>query len=139
MRQIERSIFDLRRGVPVLVRGRDRDTLVAPLEGLTDETMIIFTSDNGGLYKRYDYQPAADDLVATQSPLRGEKGTLFEGGVRVPLIIKYPPMTRAGTVSHEPAISHDFYPTFIELAGGQLPSNQPTVNSESTKAQPISS
>ncbi len=87
--------------------------------------MIIFTSDNGGLHKRYDYQPAADDIVATQAPLRGEKGTLFEGGVRVPLIIKYPPMTRAGTVSSEPTITHDFYPTFVDLAGGKLPVNQP--------------
>ncbi len=93
--------------------------------GLTEQTMVIFTSDNGGLYKRYDYQPAADDIVATQAPLRGEKGTLFEGGVRVPLIIKYPPMTRAGSLSSEPTISHDFYPTFVDLAGGKLPRNQP--------------
>ena len=103
--------------------GRIVDAVEA--EGLTDETMIIFTSDNGGLHKRYDYPPAADDIVATQAPLRGEKGTLFEGGVRVPLIIKYPPMTRAGTVSREPTITHDFYPTFVDLAGGKLPVNQP--------------
>ena len=94
-------------------------------EGLTDSTMIVFTSDNGGLYKRYDYQATADDLVSSLAPLRGEKGSLFEGGVRVPMIVKYPPLVRGGTVSHEPAISHDFYPTFVELAGGQLPSNQP--------------
>jgi len=103
--------------------GRIVDAVEA--EGLTGKTMIVFTSDNGGLYKRYDYRSAADDIVATQAPLRGEKGTLFEGGVRVPLIIKYPPMTRAGTVSHEPTISHDFYPTFVDLAGGKLPENQP--------------
>ncbi|ROO28579.1 GTP cyclohydrolase II RibA [Salinisphaera orenii] len=47
MRQIERSIFDLRRGVPVLVRGRDRDTLVAPLEGLTDETLTRLRATTG--------------------------------------------------------------------------------------------
>ncbi|MDF1813761.1 MAG: sulfatase [Verrucomicrobiales bacterium] len=92
--------------------------------GLSDNTMIVFTSDNGGLYRRYDYREHADDNVATQAPLKGEKGSLHEGGVRVPLIIKYPPMTKPGTVCAEPAISHDFYPTFVDLAGGSLPANQ---------------
>ncbi|QDT29228.1 Arylsulfatase [Gimesia panareensis] len=93
-------------------------------EGLTNETMIVFTSDNGGLYRRYDYRPQADDNVSTQAPLKGEKGSLHEGGVRVPLIVKYPPMVKAGTVCAEPTISYDFYPTFVELAGGTLPKNQ---------------
>ncbi len=92
--------------------------------GITEKTMIVFTSDNGGLYRRYDYRPAADDNVATQDPLKGEKGTLYEGGVRVPLIVKYPPVVKANSVCAEPTISHDFYPTFVELAGGALPKNQ---------------
>lgn len=92
--------------------------------GLTEETMILFTSDNGGLYRRYDYRPAADDDVATQAPLKGEKGSLHEGGVRVPLVVKYPPKIEAGTECAEPTISYDFYPTFVELAGGSLPVNQ---------------
>ncbi|MDG2180624.1 MAG: sulfatase [Mariniblastus sp.] len=92
--------------------------------GITENTMIVFTSDNGGLYRRYDYRPAADDNVATQDPLKGEKGTLYEGGVRVPLIVKYPPVVKANSVCAEPTISHDFYPTFVELAGGVLPKNQ---------------
>eukprot|EP01047_Picozoa_sp_COSAG01_P000921 COSAG01_NODE_18_length_39884_cov_245.648184_29_plen_498_part_00 len=92
--------------------------------GITENTMIVFTSDNGGLYRRYDYRPAADDNVATQDPLKGEKGTLYEGGVRVPLIVKYPPVVKANSVCAEPTISHDFYPTFVELAGGALPKNQ---------------
>jgi arylsulfatase A len=94
-------------------------------EGLTERTMIIFTSDNGGLYRRYDYQAAADDTVATQAPLKGEKGSLYEGGVRVPLIVRYPPLTTAGTVCAEPTITYDFYPTFLDLADGSLPENQP--------------
>jgi len=92
--------------------------------GIADNTMIVFTSDNGGLYRRYDYREAADDNVTSMKPLKGEKGSLHEGGVRVPLIIKYPPLTKPGSISSEPTISYDFYPTFIELAGGKLPENQ---------------
>ena len=101
-------------------------------EGLTEETMIIFTSDNGGLYRRYDYRERADDNVASLAPLKGEKGSLHEGGVRVPLIVKYPPLAKAGAVCAEPAISYDFYPTFVDLAGGSLPQNQ-TIDGVSLK------
>ncbi len=92
--------------------------------GLTEQTMIVFTSDNGGLYRRYDYREAADDNVTSLKPLKGEKGSLHEGGVRVPLIIKYPPLTPAGGVCAEPTITYDFYPTIVDLAGGELPQNQ---------------
>jgi uncharacterized sulfatase len=92
--------------------------------GMEDNTMIVFTSDNGGLYRRYDYREAADDNVTSMAPLKGEKGSLHEGGVRVPLIIKYPPMTTPASVSNEPSISYDFFPTFVELADGKLPENQ---------------
>jgi uncharacterized sulfatase len=91
---------------------------------ITENTMIVFTSDNGGLYRRYDYRPAADDYVSTQDPLKGEKGSLHEGGVRVPLIVKYPSVVTPGSVCSEPTISHDFYSTFVELASGELPVNQ---------------
>jgi uncharacterized sulfatase len=102
--------------------GRILDTVEA--EGLTKRTMIVFTSDNGGLHRRYDYRARADDEVTSMAPLKGQKGSLHEGGVRVPLIVKYPPLTRPGTVCSEPTISYDFYPTFVDLAGGSLPANQ---------------
>ena len=92
--------------------------------GLTEKTMIVFTSDNGGLYRRYDYREEADDNVSSQAPLKGEKGSLHEGGVRVPLIVKYPPIVKPGTVCSEPTISYDFYPTFVDLAHGKLPAGQ---------------
>ena len=92
--------------------------------GLTKKTMIVFTSDNGGLYRRYDYQEEADDNVSSQAPLKGEKGSLHEGGVRVPLIVKYPPAVKPGTICSEPTISYDFYPTFVDLADGNLPVGQ---------------
>jgi uncharacterized sulfatase len=103
--------------------GRIVDAIEA--EGISQKTVVIFTSDNGGLYRRYDYRPEADDNVSSLAPLRGEKGSLHEGGVRVPLIIKYPPAIEAGTVCSEPTISYDFYPTFVDLADGVLPENQP--------------
>lgn len=100
--------------------------VVAAVEkaGATENTMIAFTSDNGGLYRRYDYQEHADDDVTSNAPLRGEKGQLYEGGIRVPLIVKYPAMVKGGTESSAITISYDFYPTFTELAGGSLPENQ---------------
>lgn len=100
--------------------------IVAAVEnaGLAERTMIVFTSDNGGLHRRYDYRPHADDDVTSNAPLRGEKGELYEGGIRVPLLVKYPPLVEAGTTSSTVAISHDFYPTFAEIAGADLPANQ---------------
>lgn len=92
--------------------------------GLTQRTMIVFTSDNGGLYRRYDYRPQADDTVADLAPLKGEKGSLHEGGIRVPMIVRYPGVTQPGSESDEPAITYDLYPTFLELAQGATPANQ---------------
>jgi uncharacterized sulfatase len=93
-------------------------------QGLTENTMIVFTSDNGGLIKRYDYNEQSDNIVSDLAPLKGEKGSLHEGGIRVPLIVKYPNMVKPGTTCSEPTISYDFYPTFVEVAGGSLPLNQ---------------
>jgi uncharacterized sulfatase len=93
-------------------------------DGLTERTMIVFTSDNGGLHRRYDYNPKVDPTVSDLAPLSGEKGTVYEGGIRVPLIVKYPPLVKAGTLCAEPTITYDFFPTFVELAKGKLPENQ---------------
>ena len=102
--------------------GRILDEVEA--QGLTKKTLIVFTSDNGGLYRRYDFREKADDTVTSLKPLKGEKGTLFEGGIRVPLIVKLPGNVKSGTICSEPTISYDFYPTFVELAQGKLPVNQ---------------
>ncbi len=83
-------------------------TLLAKLEqlGLSDNTVVIFFSDNGGL--------ARD---AAQTPLRGGKATLWEGGIRVPFIVRWPGVVRPGTKCAVPVISTDFYPTILEIAG----------------------
>ena len=80
---------------------------------IADETIVIFTSDNGG-----NVNSLVDGIPATNNaPLRGGKGTIYEGGLRVPLIIRLPGM-RSQRRSVDPVMSIDFYPTILELAGG---------------------
>lgn len=85
------------------------------------DTVVVFTSDNGGLHKRFG---GGGEAVTVNRPLRGEKGMSYEGGVRVPLIVRWPGQVPAGSVCRTPAVSHDFYPTFVELAGTPLPVGQ---------------
>ncbi|MDW7695762.1 sulfatase [Flammeovirgaceae bacterium SG7u.111] len=81
--------------------------------GLGDNTVIVFTSDNGGV--------AAGDAFATSNlPLRAGKGYQFEGGIREPYFIKAPGLTKAGAKNTSPASGTDFYPTILELAGLEL-------------------
>ncbi|MCK5766133.1 MAG: sulfatase [Bacteroidales bacterium] len=81
--------------------------------GISDNTVIIFTSDNGGLSTITNPNWTAPTSV---KPLRAGKGWCYEGGIRVPLIIKTPEMNMS-TVCDKPVISMDFYPTILELAG----------------------
>lgn len=79
--------------------------------GLSENTLIVFYSDNGGA------------AAATNNfRLRGAKGMPYEGGIRVPLIMKYPRKIKAGTVVSEPVTGVDFYPTLVALTGG-IPDN----------------
>lgn len=80
---------------------------------LDDNTIIIFTSDNGG-----------HGLWTSNYPWRGNKGNFYEGGIRVPLIIKWPGVTSPGSVSDVPVISTDFYPTMLQMADLPLMPNQ---------------
>ncbi|MEX1114698.1 MAG: sulfatase [Akkermansiaceae bacterium] len=86
--------------------------------GIADNTIIIFTSDNGGLSS---VRQGKGMVTATDNaPARAGKATLYEGGTRVPLIIKWPGVTPAGSTSSVPVISNDLYPTLLDMAG--LPS-----------------
>ena len=91
--------------------------IMATLErlGLRDNTIIVFTSDNGGLIGnsgRKDRPPQ----VTSNFPLRTGKGDVYEGGIRVPLIVRFPGVVKAGAVSFAPVISIDLFPTLLELA-----------------------
>ena len=82
--------------------------------GLTRNTVVVLTSDNGGYINRFKRQ-----RVTSNHPLRSGKGSLYEGGIRVPLIIRWPRHVRAGSVCRTPVTSNDFYPTLLEIAGVQ--------------------
>ena len=91
--------------------------------GLEQETLVIFTSDNGGFYN-----------ATSNAPLRANKGAYYEGGIRVPLIVKWPGVAKAGLVSSEPVISTDFYPTCLAAAG--LPA-RPHQHLDGRNLQPV--
>jgi len=99
-----------------MVRSLDENVgrLLAKLEqlGIAERTAVIFTSDNGGYIGRY-----REEQVTDNSPLRSGKGSLYEGGIRVPLIVRWPGVTRAGTISSEPVVSTDLCRTVLEIAG----------------------
>tara|TARA_R110002050_G_scaffold300813_1_gene473329 strand:+ start:14476 stop:15798 length:1323 start_codon:yes stop_codon:yes gene_type:complete len=74
--------------------------------GLAENTVVLFTSDNGGLKE-----------VTSNEPYRGAKGNLYEGGIRVPLIVRWPKHINTGLVCNAAVHSADYFPTFLELAG----------------------
>src|SRR5262249_31937503 len=81
---------------------------------LTKRTLVIFSSDNGGVG---GYQRAGVELnsITDNAPLRGGKGMLYEGGIRVPFIFRQPGTIPAGTVCDVPINSVDLFPTLISL------------------------
>lgn len=83
---------------------------------MTKDTLFLFSSDNGGV---------APDRVASNVPLRAGKGTLYEGGVRVPAFACWPGQIAAKTVVNEPLHVVDWYPTLVTLAGGSLKQKLP--------------
>lgn len=82
-------------------------------EGLTNDTLLIFTSDNGGLL------PVTDN-----APLRSGKGYPYEGGIREPVLIRWPGQVKPGSVSDVPISSVDYFPTICEAVGVPTPKNR---------------
>lgn len=81
--------------------------------GRADNTIVVFTSDNGAL-----------DSVADNRPLRAAKGYLYEGGIRVPTMVRWPAVTAPGTTDL-PVISTDWFATLLDAAGASLPADDP--------------
>jgi arylsulfatase A-like enzyme len=80
---------------------------------LAENTIIFFTSDNGGLLG-----------PTNNAPLRSGKGFPYEGGIREPLIVRWPKVIKPGTISHEPVTSVDYFPTICQAAGIPLPNGR---------------
>jgi arylsulfatase A-like enzyme len=78
--------------------------------GLADDTLVVFTSDNGGL-------SSSEGSPTCNAPLAEGKGWLYEGGVREPLLVRWPGQIAAGSTCAEPVTSPDFYPTILEALG----------------------
>lgn len=124
MEHVDNSVGDIMRAVDEL--------------GLADNTIFIFYSDNGGVDNRYDNLPLLvgkgkaaypeghplSFIATSNAPLRAGKGTLYEGGVRVPLIVRWPGKVPPGSTSDALVSSVDFYPTFLELVKGKAPEKQ---------------
>lgn len=97
--------------------------LLAALDesGVRDNTLVIFTSDNGGLA----YEEDGDKKTNTSNyPLRGRKGSEFDGGIRVPWIVRWPKKTPAGVECDVPIHQVDLFPTFISIADATQPNQQ---------------
>lgn len=80
--------------------------------GLRDNTLVLFTSDNGGL-------STSEGWPTSNLPLRGGKGWMYEGGIREPLLVRWPAVVKPGSVVSAPVSSPDFFPTLLEAAGAK--------------------
>ncbi len=114
---------------------RDVGKIVSLIDqlGLSEQTLIVFTSDNGG---HHDVWEGFD----TSGPLRGFKRDLTEGGIRVPFIVRWPGTVPEGVISNEVIAFQDMHPTFSAIAGAQVPANLDGINiSEALKGKKLSS
>jgi arylsulfatase A-like enzyme len=80
--------------------------------GLRENTLVVFTSDNGGL-------STSEGWPTSNVPLRGGKGWMYEGGIREPLLVRWPGVVKSSSVLHTPVTSPDFMPTLLAAAQAQ--------------------
>lgn len=88
--------------------------------GIADNTIIVITSDHGGLASRGNKR----ELATTNRPLRAGKGHLYEGGIRVPMIVKWSGVVKGGTKINAPILGTDHFATMVEIGGGTVPKAQ---------------
>lgn len=108
-----------RAGYAAMVTRMDRDIgrILDRLKkyGLDENTMVVFTSDNGPTYDRLGGTDS--EFFESAGVFRGLKGSVYEGGIRVPMLARWPGKIPAGTVSDHPCAFYDWMPTLLELIG----------------------
>jgi arylsulfatase A-like enzyme len=101
--------------------GRILDTLET--NSLADNTLVIFSSDNGGVGGYESIGLKNKDGITDNTPLKGGKGTFYEGGTRVPFIFWWRGTIQPGRTDANPIIGVDLYPTLLDLTGADAPPN----------------
>ena len=101
--------------------------------GVLDETLIVFTSDNGGTHpgggKSHFHIGGADPVFFdSEAGLRGYKGSVYEGGIREPMIVRLPGKVKAGAVNDTPGYFPDWFPTLCAAAGIEAPEGLDGIN-----------
>lgn len=91
---------------------------------LADNTVLIFASDNGGV-GGYEREGIKGGDITDNAPLRSGKGSLYEGGTRVPFVVRWPGVTKPGSTCETPTIHVDLFPTFAEVGKAPAPEGQP--------------
>lgn len=114
-----------------LIEGMDKslgdlmDFLAA--SGLAENTVILFLSDNGGLSLA---PPMSGSAHSQNLPLRAGKGSLYEGGIRIPMLLRWPGVTRPGSQTTRPVMPEDIFPSLLEIAGIRHPIIQQSLDGE---------
>ena len=86
--------------------------------GIAENTLVVFTSDNGAVSHQYR---TMDPPHTHNAPLSSGKGAHHEGGIRVPLLVRWPGVTKAATVNETPVMIYDWFPTLAKAAGASTP------------------
>lgn len=98
---------------------------------LAENTAMVFLTDNGGVYENLNHVPVRDgegwrlkirERAFSSEPLRAGKGSNYEGGVRVPMIVRWPGVVKPGSVCQTPVHAVDLMPTFFGMSGAKAPS-----------------
>lgn len=130
---IDRGLDERDAAYATLVEGMDKSLgdLMDYLEqnNLSDNTIVIFMSDNGGLSVEPSVRSGKPNTH--NWPLNSGKGSAYEGGVREPMIVYWPGVTKAGTTCDDYLIIEDFYPTLLEMGGVKMPETPQTIDGKS--------
>ena len=134
-RYLDAGLPENEAGYASMIEGADKSLgdLMALVDelGITDNTALFFTSDNGGM----SHRRRGGELHKHNAPLNSGKGAAYEGGIRVPMVAKWPGVTAPGSVTDTPVIIEDFFPTILEIAGVEFGGQAGSLHNEEGVAE----